>query len=819
MNLRWSWDPRSRDLFRWIDPEAWRVTGGDPLKVLGMVSRRRFQELSEDRGFMDFMSEVQVDFHHYLSSGRWFQRRNSPLRSAAYFSPEFGLTEAMPQYSGGLGVLAGDHLKAASGLGIPIVGVGLFYREGYFRQELNADGQQLEQYLPLDPHAMAMIPTGVQIHVELAGIPLMAQVWRVDVGRVRLYLLDSDVEGNAASARTVTDHLYGGDEEHRIQQEILLGMGGVRALEALNEHPQVFHMNEGHAGFLSLERIRILVTREGLTFNEAVEATRASTGFTTHTPVSAGIDRFPRGLMERYFQTWAQECNISFDQLMELGQEPGADPSGAFNMAYMSLRLSARSNSVSKLHGEVSRRIFYGLWPNVPLDEVPIGSVTNGVHARTWVASGMAKLYDRYVMPEWDEASTERWSHIDNARDDEIWRVREQARERLVLNARRLLKGSLVASGAGGMDVDWADKVLDPRILTIGFARRFAEYKRATLLFQYPDRLKALLLNKDTPIQIILAGKSHPKDEIGKGMIRQIVQFAQDPEVRDRVVFLPDYSMATARMLLQGSDVWLNNPRRPLEACGTSGEKAALNGVLNISIRDGWWDEMFNGENGWAIASAENYYDMAKRDAVEAASLFDILERLVVPRFYEPKDSAVPTEWVKMIKSSLKSLAPQVSASRMLRDYLEVIYEPLAISADSLHGDEFKLAKDLAQWKARVFSSWHQVAIVSVEDGDAAFASRGDFSEVTAVVELGDLNPEDVAVQLLHGQVGAGDELYDSQIVTMEVVGPHTAAGRYSFRGRFPLEMAGRYGFSLRVVPNHPHLASFADLGKITWAP
>lgn len=818
MNLRWSWDPRSRDLFRWVDPNAWSVSEGDPLKVLGRVTRRRFEELAEDRGFMDFMSEVYVDFQHYLKSARWFQRRKSALRSVAYFSPEFGLTEALPQYSGGLGVLAGDHLKAASGLGIPIIGVGLFYREGYFRQELNAEGQQLEHYLRLDPYAMPLTPTEVQVQVDLAGVPLLAQVWRVDVGRVPLFLLDSDVDGNDNEGRTVTDRLYGGDEEHRLKQEILLGMGGVKALEALGEDPQVFHMNEGHAGFLSLERIRRLITIEGLNFKEAIEATRASTGFTTHTPVSAGIDRFPRALMERYFRSWAQECGITFDELMAIGQEPGADTSSPFNMAYMALRLTARANSVSKLHGEVSRKIFHDLWPQVPVEEVPIGPVTNGVHARTWVASGMAKLYDRYVMPEWDEAGIERWSHIDSARDDEIWRVRESARENLVMSARRIVKSSLIASGAGGMDVEWADKVLDSQVLTIGFARRFAEYKRPTLLFQNPGRLKALLLNPQTPVQLVVAGKSHPKDDIGKGMIRQIVQFSHDPEVRHRVVFLPDYSMATARILFQGSDVWLNNPRRPMEACGTSGEKAALNGVLNVSIRDGWWDEMFNGENGWAIASAENYTDLAKRDAVEAASLFDILERLVVPRFYARRDISVPNEWVKMVKSSLKSLAPQVSASRMLRDYLSLMYEPLAVSADSLHMDDFKLAKALAEWKDRVSRVWSQVAIHPVGDGDPTFANRGDIREVTAIIELGELNPEDVAVQLIHGQVGPGDELYDTQTVTMELVGPEPQPGRYRFHGSFVCELAGRYGYSLRVVPSHPNLASFAELGKITWA-
>ncbi|HEX2054511.1 MAG TPA: alpha-glucan family phosphorylase [Actinomycetota bacterium] len=816
MNLRWSWDDRARELFRWVSPEAWEKTSGDPLKVLGSVSRRRFEDLMNDRSFMEFMRDVQLEFRNYLESDRWFQHRNTPLRSVAYFSPEFGLTETLPQYSGGLGVLAGDHLKAASGLGIPILGVGLFYREGYFRQELNADGQQQERYLQLDPYGMALTRMSEDVEVSLAGTPLRAQIWKACVGRVALYLLDSDVEGNDPSARLVTDRLYGGDEDHRIAQEILLGVGGVRALDAVGEDPQVFHMNEGHAGFLSLERIRRFITDDGLTFAEAVEANRAATGFTTHTPVAAGIDRFPRPLMERYFKSWADECGITFDQFMAIGQEPGADPSSHFNMAVMSLRLASKANSVSRLHGHVSRQIFHSLWPDIPVDEVPIDHVTNGVHPRSWVSSSMAKLFDRYVMPDWEQANGDRWSQIMSARDDEVWRVKETAREQLVLKARRLLKAGLLQSGAGGVDVDWADRVLDSRILTIGFARRFAEYKRATLLFQYPERLKALLLNTEQPIQIVLAGKSHPKDEIGKGIIREIVQFARDPLVRHRVVFIPDYDMRIARMLYQGSDVWLNNPRRPLEACGTSGEKAALNGALNLSIRDGWWDEMFNGENGWAISSAETYGDTRRRDELEAASLFEILERQVIPKFYDRRDGPVPGDWVRMVKSSLATLGPKVSAARMLRDYLDVMYEPLAENVEALYADHFRLARQMAQWRSRVVDGWGAVKVSDVEEVGEKSANRGDTRTVRAVVELGNLRPEDVALQLLHGPVGPGDELQDTQIAQMDLQGAD--GGGYRYEGQFGCEMAGRYGYAVRVVPSHEHLNSFTELGLITWA-
>ncbi|MEX2587601.1 MAG: alpha-glucan family phosphorylase [Actinomycetota bacterium] len=817
MNLRWSWEPRSRDLFRWVDPEAWKASGGDPLRLLGAVSPERFEALTTERGFMKFMADVHADLQSYMSSDRWFQHRQSPLRSVAYFSPEFGLTEALPQYSGGLGVLAGDHLKAASGLGIPLTGVGLFYREGYFLQQLNADGQQQEHYTELDPHAMALTEVDAEVEIDLAGEPVRAQIWRAEVGRVRLYLLCSDVDGNSPQARMITDRLYGGDQQHRMTQEILLGVGGVRALQAAGEDPQIMHMNEGHAGFLSLERIRQFIVNDGLTFPEAIEANRASTAFTTHTPVPAGIDKFSRELMELYFWGWADECGITMDQLMALGQPPDAHPAEPFNMALMSLRLASKANSVSKLHGRVSRSMFQGLWPDVPVEEVPIGSVTNGVHARSWVGPSMGKLFDKYIMPDWDEAQADRWNNILSARDDEVWRVKEQARGQLVLNARRLLKDSLIAAGARGADVDWADRALDPRVLTIGFARRFAEYKRANLLFQYPERLKALLLDEERPVQIVIAGKAHPRDDIGKAIIRQIVQFAQDPLVRHRVVFIPNYDMRIARRLYQGADVWLNNPRRPLEACGTSGEKAALNGTLNVSIKDGWWDEMFNGENGWAIASAETYDDLAKRDELEAASLFDLLERHIVPKFYDRPDDAVPGDWIDIVKLSLASLGPNVTASRMLRDYVEYMYEPLAERVEALAKNNFEMARSLAAWKQRLRLGWPFVKILSVDDARHVAVSRGDPRTVQAVIELGELTPDDVSVQLLHGPVGQQDELHDTRITQMAVAG-NNQEGSHRFSGTFECSVAGRYGFALRVVPAHPSLTSYTETGLILWA-
>jgi len=818
MNLRWSWDAQTRDVFKWVDPDAWDASVHDPVRLLGAVPRERLDALVADAGFMRFLGDVRDGLQRYLDGDRWFQARSdTPLRSVAYFSPEFGIAEALPQYSGGLGVLAGDHLKAASDLGVPLVGIGLFYRHGYFRQSLSADGWQQERYPDLDPHAMALTPCeGVRVEVDLAGATLVARVWKAEVGRVPLYLLDADVEENPPDLRDITDRLYGGETEHRLRQEILLGIGGVRALDALGIDAQVFHTNEGHAGFLGLERIRQLVQDPpGLSYREAIEAVRAGCIFTTHTPVPAGIDRFPRELIQRYFARWAKDVGITIDELMALGHRPGDAPAERFNMAVMGLRLAGRSNAVAKLHGEVSREMFSDLWPDVPAEEAPITSVTNGVHAHTWVAPEMADLLTRHVLPEWHEAEADRWERLAEVGDDELWRAREQGREALVAFVRQRLRTQLLARGLSSSDVEWTESVLDPRALTIGFARRFATYKRATLLLSQPERLKALLLSGDRPVQLVFAGKSHPADDSGKELIRQVSAFAADPAVRHRFVFVDDYDIAVARSLLQGADVWLNNPRRPQEACGTSGMKSALNGGLNLSILDGWWDECFDGDNGWAISSAEHLDDLDRRDEVEAGSLFELLERQIVPLFYERWQGPVPRKWVHRVKRSLITLGPFVTAARMVRDYTEVLYEPTAAQGDALAVDDHQSARALAAWKELVEGGWAGVHIDHVEVDDAV-ADLGTERTVEAVVSLGDLTPADVQVQLLHGPAGQGEELVSPQVVSLEQAGA-AEDGHLRYRGSFACEQAGRYGVTVRVVPNHPHLVTPVELGRIAW--
>ncbi|MGH9251430.1 MAG: alpha-glucan family phosphorylase, partial [Acidimicrobiales bacterium] len=618
-NLRWSWHPATQDVFAAVDPALWETVRHDPVRLLGEVPPNRLAELASDDSFLGRVRSAHEDLQRYLTEDRWYQRADGGAsQTIAYFSPEFGITHVLPQYSGGLGILAGDHLKAASDLGVPIVGVGLLYRHGYFVQSLSRDGWQQERYPVVDPNNLPVNllrdadGSAVRVRVGLPGDrSLAAAVWVAQVGRVPLLMLDSDIEENGPAEREVTDRLYGGGSEHRLLQEMLLGIGGVRALREYSRvtgtaAPEVFHTNEGHAGFLGLERIRELTEDAGLGLDAALEAARAGTVFTTHTPVPAGIDRFPRDLIQQYFGGDNASPGLPVDRILALGAEdyPGGDPE-VFNMAVMGLRLAQRANGVSKLHGQVSREMFAGLWPAFDQNEVPIASVTNGVHAPTWVAPEVMRLARRAGGTGLVERG-EGWEQaVASVRDADIWSTKRALRERLVAEARRRLRESCRQRGASEAELGWIDGVLDPDVLTIGFARRVPSYKRLTLMLRDPERLKALLLDPDRPVQIVIAGKAHPADDGGKRLIQEMVRFADQPDVRHRIVFLPDYDIAMAQPLYPGCDVWLNNPLRPYEACGTSGMKAALNGALNLSIRDGWWDEWFEPEFGWAIPSAE----------------------------------------------------------------------------------------------------------------------------------------------------------------------------------------------------------------------
>ncbi|MDO8363771.1 MAG: alpha-glucan family phosphorylase [Actinomycetota bacterium] len=796
-NLHWTWDRETQALFRRLDPALWASTGADPLRLLAAITAPAWQQLATDADVVAATNAAADRLHDAMEAPRWFQSRtDTPLGTVAYFSPEFGLSETLPQYSGGLGVLAGDHLKAASDLGLPLAAIGLLYAEGYFRQRLNADGVQEERYPLLDPHGLALHPTDVKVGLDIGGEQVQLNVWRVQVGRVPLYLLDANVEGNSPEAANITNRLYGGDTEHRLRQEMVLGIGGVRALRALGYEPQVFHTNEGHAGFLSLERIRELVG-SGYSFAEAVEAVRAGGVFTTHTPVPAGIDRFSRELMEKYLGGFAQSMGISFDELMAIGhRDDGGETDGKFNMAVMGLRLAGRANGVAQLHGAVSREMFAGLWPDVPVAEVPIGAITNGVHAPTWVSDHIAPLMAKTVGPVWDGADEASWSGINGIDHAEVWAARAKGRAELV---------SFVRSRMG-------DALLDPKALTIGFARRFATYKRATLLLSQPDRLRKLLLSADRPVQFVFAGKAHPADQPGKDMIRDIELFARQLDVGHRFVFVPDYDMAVARVMYHGCDVWLNNPRRPLEACGTSGMKAALNGALNCSILDGWWDECFDGENGWAINSADDDPDLTRRDQREATSLFGLLEREIMPLYYDRGADGLPHGWIQKMQHNWRSLGPFVTAARMVRDYTTELYEPAAASSRLALADNGAAARDLAAWKLRVRTAWPVVKVLDI-DSDTTPAHEGDLRTVRAHVEMDGLHVNDMAVQVLHGAVDSEGEFVGSPAV---VTLTHLSDGL--FEGQYQVGDAGPYGITARALPSHPNLVSPLEMGLISWA-
>ena len=849
-NLRWSWDKATQDLFAAIEPTLWADCGNDPVELLGAVSPGRLDELALDEEFLRWLDELAGELNDYLTRPLWYQQQQEAgvamPTGIAYFSMEFGVAEVLPNYSGGLGILAGDHLKSASDLGVPLIAVGLYYRSGYFRQSLTAEGWQNETYPSLDPQGLPLRlltdasgdPALVQLSLPDSA-QLTARILVAQVGRVPLLLLDSDVPENEHDLRSVTDRLYGGDQEHRIKQEILAGIGGVRAIRAFTAieglpAPEVFHMNEGHAGFLGTERIRELVTDSGLDFDTALTVVRAGTVFTTHTPVAAGIDRFPVEMVQEYFDDHGEDApgervpvllpGVPTARVLALGAE---DDPEKFNMAHMGLRLAQRANGVSLLHGRVSRGMFNELWPGFDTAEVPIGSITNGVHARTWAAPQWLQLGRELAGPD-DAAFSDPgvWLRLREVDPGHLWWIRSQLRSLLVDDVRRRLRRSWLERGASDAELGWISTAFDPDVLTVGFARRVPTYKRLTLMLSDPDRLEQLLLNEKRPIQLIVAGKSHPADDGGKALIQQVVRFADRPEVRHRIAFLPDYDMSMARLLYWGCDVWLNNPLRPLEACGTSGMKSALNGGLNLSIRDGWWDEWYDGENGWEIPSADGLADETRRDELESSALYSLLEEAVTPKFYDRNEHGVPPRWIEMVRHTVQTLGPKVLASRMVRDYVEQYYTPAAESlrrtiAPAPDGDdagEFGAARELSVYRQRVEEAWPKIEITDVDStGLPDTPLLGSKLTLTATVRLAGLAPDEVTVQAVVGRVDSGDVLLDPVAVEMSYTGT-AEGGNQVFATTTGLPVAGAVGYTVRVLPQHPMLASSSELGLVTLA-
>jgi glycogen phosphorylase len=838
-NLWWAWNHEAIDLFRRLDRDLWESTRHNPVLMLGTIRQERLEQAAEDDGFMSHFDRVYREFERYLKSkSTWYHRSYGQAGEAqsaaepgpriAYFSAEFGLTESLSIYAGGLGILAGDHLKSASDLGLPLVGVGLLYQQGYFRQYLNPDGWQQERYPDNDfynlPLTLERQVSGAPllVEVEYPGRVVKAQVWRTDVGRAPLYLLDVNIDTNRPEDRDVTDQLYGGDDDVRIRQEILLGIGGIRALEALGLRPDVCHMNEGHSAFLALERIRLLMEEHKLTFAEAREAAASGNVFTTHTPVAAGIDWFAPDLVDRYFSQYYPRLGLQRHEFLGLGRTNPNDPNGYFCMAILAIRLANRTNGVSQLHARVSREMWRDVWPQVPANEVPIIGITNGIHPRSWISHDMADLYDRYLGPRWIErpADPSVWEEVMRIPDEELWRTHERRRERLVAWARKRLRTQLEQRGSVPAEVRQAEEVLDPEALTIGFARRFATYKRGTLLFRDVERLARIMGNKDRPVQFIFAGKAHPKDNPGKELIRQIIHHARRPDFRNRMVFIEDYDMVVSRYLVQGVDVWLNTPRRPHEASGTSGMKATANGALNLSVLDGWWAEGYTPETGWAIGHGEEYSnDQADyQDQVEANALYDLLEGEIIPLFYERGRDGLPRGWLARMKAAMRGHAGVFNTNRMVREYTEECYLPSAQRSGHLMANDQEHAKALAAWKAKLYQQWGRIRIERTwaDTAEGQELKVGSQLEVQAQVYLGELKPTDVAVELYFGLLDAEGQIGQGQVLPT-LITQSKGMGTFVFAGAITCQASGRHGYALRIVPHHEDLGNPFEMGLILW--
>ncbi len=825
-NLWFVWNPDAESLFRRINPDLWDETRENPVEFIGRLSQAEMSSLAADEGFCAHLDRVKKEFDRYVSEKpdpALFGSNGGPF-TVAYFTAECGVADCLPIYSGGLGMLAGDHLKSASDLRLPVVGISLAYQKGYFRQYLIQDGWQMESYPVNQFNTMPMKlvrdsgGNPILVSLNLKGEDIKVQAWQVNLGRTNLYLLDTNLKENSPSAREITSELYGGDREMRIRQEIVLGIGGVRMLKAMGIEPAVYHMNEGHSAFAVFERIRQLREEEGLSFNEALELVRASYVFTTHTPVPAGIDTFHPEMIRAYFEEFAKSMGISIAVLLGYGRQDPRDKNEEFSMAVLALRLSNWNNGVSRLHGKVSRRMWQRIWPKTPEADLPLVHITNGVHIPSWISKDMAENYNRYLGPLWieDPDNIKIWERVDKIPDTELWRTHERGRERLVAFTRMRLGAQLARRGASNREVALADEVLNTEILTIGFARRFAPYKRAHLILKDLQRLEKILTNEKHPAQIIFAGKAHPQDAPGKELIKQLVQTTKKDTLRRHMVFLEDYDLDIARTMVQGVDVWLNTPRRPLEACGTSGMKAVANGGLHLSVLDGWWEEGYERELGWAIGNGEEFDDHEFQDELESRALYDILEKDIIPIFYERGPDGLPRRWLSMMKASMHKLCPMFNTHRMVSEYWQRCYLAAAERGHRLKENDWEELKKMAQWRERVMYNWAGISIREIRMKQVSEIQAGEPYPVEVDVFLGELLPEDVMVEAYAGRVDPLGKFIDRFTLLMR---PEETIDERAYRYRCDVtfEDAGHVGVTVRITPNHPNPESRHSMGLVLW--
>ena len=827
-NMWWCWNSDAVELFRRLDRHIWEESYHSPKAMLGLVKQERLEELADDTSFISHMKMVKAELDKYMSVPTWFDKTFPEYKDKkiAYFSTEFAIHESLPIYSGGLGVLSGDHLKSASDMGLPLVGIGLLYRNGYFKQHLSIDGWQIEEYKVNHFYSMPMQlltdekGDALFIEISLPRSPrVFARIWKVQVGRVALYLLDTDFDKNSPEDRTITGELYGGDKEMRIKQEKLLGVGGMKVLELLNIDPSVIHINEGHSAFLLLEKMRMLMKNKGLSFEQAQKVVKSNCVFTTHTPVPAGNEVFSAQLVSTYFESLYRELGLSREQFLALGRDLKVENMEKdFSMTILALKACGKANGVSRLHATVSREMWQNVWPELPRKEIPITHITNGIHTNTWISYEFAGLFQRYIGEDWiDEPSDQTlWQRIADIPDAELWRSHERRKERLVSFARSRLKAQLERRGLSKHMVAFADEVLDPEALTIGFARRFATYKRGNLIFRNLDRIKKILTNKERPVQIIIAGKAHPKDDKGKEIIKSIVALTSDPDLKYKVVFLEDYDMNVAHYLVQGVDIWLNNPLRPQEASGTSGMKAAVNGAINFSVLDGWWCEGYNGENGWVVGSTDTYNDLEYQNEMESRSIYEMLEKEIIPLFFDRGQDDLPRGWITKMKACMQTVGPMFNTNRMIEDYTRKFYVPSMELTEKMKENNYELAKKKADWQSNIERNWSRVSIISADDNTSAKTIKiGEPIKIRVRVNLAGIAPEDVFVQVYEGYLNTKNVLSNETFENMKMVSKEQD-GTYIYEIEAPTRIVGHCGYTVRIVPQYMDKVEYIP-GIIKW--
>ena len=827
-NLWWSWNTEFLRLFQRIDMDLWEQSNKNPVKFLKHVSQEKLEDAAKDVTFLKEYDKIVEEFEDYMNSKNTWFSKNYPEEKGdliAYFSAEYGLDQTIPIYSGGLGILSGDHLKSASDLGIPLVAVGLLYKDGYFNQKIDGEGQQQCEYNEIDLYDLPINPVKNEvgedliIYVKFPKRRLYLKVWSINVGRIKLYLLDSDIEKNNPEDRDVTLKLYGGDQEMRIRQEIVLGQAGVELLtKYLKLNPTVYHMNEGHSAFLTLEIIKNIIAEKQVSFEVAKDITSSKTVFTTHTPVPAGNDIFPLDLVERYFKDFWPRLGLSREEFLKLGMKPVKELENGFNMGILALKIAGKKNGVSKLHGAVSRELFGDVWPNIAANESPIGYVTNGIHTCSWLAPKMKELYNQYLMPYWQDSMYQDkvWEKINTIPDEKLWNVHNERKAKLLKLVKENTTERLRRSGYSYEDINEIVSKINPNALTIGFARRFATYKRATLIFKDLERITQILNNSEKPVQLIFAGKAHPADKEGQDLIKFIHQVSMMPQFKGKIFLLENYNIAMSRYLISGVDVWLNNPRRPMEASGTSGQKASVNGVINFSVLDGWWAEGYNQKNGWTIGNNSEYDSYEAQDQADSQSLYRTLEEKIIPTYYNRENSNIPQKWIGFMKNSILSTGGKYSTARMLVDYTNQYYMPLAKLTKKYYLDIDNVA-EYNGWKKDLYRNWKDIKITQTDNFDNITIDAGNKIEVGCEVELPNIDIENIEVEVYYGKILENGIVENVSIIPMELTDSDEEQRKYYFTAKIELTTGGNYGYTFRVMPKNEMILEPANLDLVKW--